>query len=92
MSQFKEFWIDDVNSYIYRNGINRCANEIHVIEIAALEDAQKEIEKLTAALKVAEDAFEHIIEVQSFLGGSSVLQQDCEQALAQIQKIKKELE
>ena len=42
----REFWIDDSNGYVYRNGIAACLNEIHVIEYSAYESLKQENEKL----------------------------------------------
>lgn len=62
---------------------------IHFVEIAALEAAQKEIEKLTAALKVAEKTLEDLADgdYDSDFGWGGY----AARALSQIQKIKKGL-
>lgn len=65
IDQPREFWIDDSNGYVYRNGINACKNEIHVIEYSAYEavrnnnkelldqrfDLMEKIARLEAALE-----------------------------------------
>ena len=66
MNQFRQFWIYPFKTtkmlftYLEPNELKKYApenfDEVHVVEIAALEAAQKEIEQLKAALKVAEDA------------------------------------
>lgn len=102
MSQFREFWIYRNEEYAptYACDFNqrgfvasRNKESIHVIEYSAYEAAQKEIEKLTAALKVAEDALLYMTEDYDCDAEDVALfdKRKAEEALAEIQKIKKGL-
>lgn len=96
MSQFRQFWIwgfkigdnesisQNCSVHLDKGGSEWYDPVHHVIEYSAYEAAQKEIEQLTAALKVAEDEITFVIEnpEQDYIG---ILKD----ALAEIQKIKK---
>ena len=102
MSQFREFKLSvrfdgNIVRLFFNNFINGKPNtfkeeeQIHVVEIAALEAAQKEIEQLTAALKVAEDAIEREMKWRTVKYCTNDGLDNLREALNEIQKIKKGL-
>lgn len=115
MSQFKEYTLHLLDGYFVEGISLTSKNTVGVIEIAALEAAQKEIEsirtqllaqckmskelldekaKLSAALKVAEGALGYMTE-DFDCDAEDVALYDmlkAKAALAEIQKIKEELE
>lgn len=102
MSQFRQFWIwgfkigdnesisQNCSVHLDKGGSEWYDPVHHVIEYSALEAAQKEIEQLTAALKVAEDALRLIASPDE--NEPNWFHLTSRKALAEIQKIKKGLE